>query len=382
MVISWRRVVVLAVIAGLSATRPAHADMSSIGRALEAKNYTKAAQELLSLAERGNGFAQTELGLLYKRAQGVVHDDSLAATWLRRAADQNSGLAQLQLAQYYAAGGPLAPDRGEAFFWAALAAERVADQEREAAAKLRDEMAAALDPARLDALRQRAAAWRPRFEDESATTRPVPSVGQGVPIKTGSGFYVGRNRVVTAYHVVDDCGWLALSHRGGPATVLAGDAVEDLAILEVDQPGGAAVEFSPEPTGDGAAITFVGYPGSDLKSPTPQIEHGAVTAARLAAERDAFAAASGSVTHGWSGGPVLDAGGRVIGVIRRLASKDELAASPGAPAKGIGVSATTGRVLRFSSEHRLEPPLTAVAGGPSRTPEEAAKAVVRVLCWR
>jgi hypothetical protein len=378
----WMAVATVAAV-GVLAPAAGHADMSSIRKMLEAKHFKRAGQELQTLAERGNGWAQERLGILLKKAEGITRDDEVAAGWLTRAANQNSGAAQLHLAQYYEAGGPFPRDAGEAFFWASLAEARLPDEEREAAVKLRDAMATELDPARLDELRGRLAAWRPRFEDESATARPTVAGGRGAPVKTGSGFYVDADRVVTDYHVVDDCGWLALGKDGVQATVIAGDGVEDLAILRVEKESKEVLELSTEPVAEGAAITFLGFPGKDQTSKQAKIERGKLAASRLSAEREAFSAASGTVTHGWSGGPVLDASGRVVGVIRRHPNPNELAAGPGTSTEEMSVSSTTSRVLRFAAEHDLAPPLAAAAtGSRSRTPEEAAKAVVRVYCWR
>src|SRR4051794_34558326 len=323
----WAAVAMAAAL-GVLAPAAAEADMGSIRKMLEQRRFKRAGQELMTLAERGNGWAQERLGILLKSAEGPLHDDKLAAEWLRRAADQNSGPAQLRLAEYYDTGGPFPHNAGEAVVWAALAEARLPDEGREPAARLRDRMAAELEPARLAALRARVAAWRPTFEDESATLRPT--VGQVAPAKTGTGFYVDADRIVTAYHVVDDCGWLALGKGGVAATVIAGDGIEDLAILRVEKPSAQFLALAPAPLSEGAAVDFLGFPGRDYTSRAAKIEHGTLAAARLSSERDAFSAQSGTVSHGWSGGPGIDGDGRAVGVIPRPPHPDQLAPRPGA----------------------------------------------------
>ena len=53
-------------------------------------------------AEQGNAYAQFNLGLMYKKGEGVSHDDARAFIWLRLAALQGLAFAQNHLgAMYY-----------------------------------------------------------------------------------------------------------------------------------------------------------------------------------------------------------------------------------------------------------------------------------------
>ncbi len=74
-------------------------------------------------ADRGDTEAQFGLGLKYGCGDGVVQDFSQAATWYRRAADQDHPLAQFNLAMMYAEGQGVPQDDVEAARWMRKAAE-------------------------------------------------------------------------------------------------------------------------------------------------------------------------------------------------------------------------------------------------------------------
>jgi Sel1 repeat len=86
--------------------------------------YVMALRRLRPLAERGDARAQSTLGLMYARAQGVPRDDVEAARWFRLAADQGNGEAQFNLGLMYAKGRGVPQDQAEAARWYRLAADR------------------------------------------------------------------------------------------------------------------------------------------------------------------------------------------------------------------------------------------------------------------
>lgn len=67
-------------------------------------DYLRAVQLLLPLAQGGNAQAQTRLGLMYFRGQGVREDDHAAFDWIQKAALQGHAEAQYHLGNLYAFG--------------------------------------------------------------------------------------------------------------------------------------------------------------------------------------------------------------------------------------------------------------------------------------
>ena len=61
------------------------------------KDYKEAFRLFLPLAEQGNTQAQSNLGLMYDKGQGVPQDDKEAVKWWRLSAEQRNERAQYNL---------------------------------------------------------------------------------------------------------------------------------------------------------------------------------------------------------------------------------------------------------------------------------------------
>ena len=72
--------------------------------AYERGDYTQAFEEFRSLAERGLANAQYNLGLMYKKGQGVARNYAKAVEWYAKAAEQGDAEAQFNLGLMYQKG--------------------------------------------------------------------------------------------------------------------------------------------------------------------------------------------------------------------------------------------------------------------------------------
>lgn len=98
------------------------ADFSQGVAAYNNGNFTKAADEFLIAAEKGDIRAQLNLGLLYDQGQGVEQDYAQAAHWYTRAADSGDAVAQSNLAAMYFQGLGVVQDDAKAAKWYGKAA--------------------------------------------------------------------------------------------------------------------------------------------------------------------------------------------------------------------------------------------------------------------
>lgn len=139
---------------------------------------------------------------------------------------------------------------------------------------------------------------------------------------SGTGFVIAPDRVVTNAHVVAGVDTPVVELPGQPARegrIVYFDAVDDLAVIAVDELGVAALPMT-STLGAGAAAVVQGYPfggpftmaGASVLSigtaPIPDI-YGTSTA-----PREIYALES-DVRPGNSGGPLLTAAGEVAGVV-------------------------------------------------------------------
>jgi Sel1 repeat len=86
-------------------------------------DYPRAIEMLTPLAERGSAVAQTKLGLIYARGEGVPLDEIAAFGWLTRAAEQRQSEAQFELAVMHRDGVGTPVNGKLAVYWFERAAE-------------------------------------------------------------------------------------------------------------------------------------------------------------------------------------------------------------------------------------------------------------------
>ena len=156
----------------------------------------------------------------------------------------------------------------------------------------------------------------------------------------GSGFVVQwkrpgggtETRVVTNYHVMAGA-QQATIERGTPsdpqtsammASLISADARDDIAVLRLDSSsaprlGGDGVEFRQEAPEEQEAVVAAGFPGVG-GDPSFQVSEGTVSNARFKASKDdpfgvgAYIQHTAAIDPGNSGGPLMDARGRVLGM--------------------------------------------------------------------
>lgn len=144
----------------------------------------------------------------------------------------------------------------------------------------------------------------------------------------GSGLVVGDGRqVLTNHHVVADASSLAVAFRdqqAAPARLVAGDALVDLALLELESsaPDHPPVTFATSPTRPGRPILAIGQPfglghtvTAGIVSGTARDHEDLGRPRGLAAHGYwSFIQTDASINIGNSGGPLVDVRGEVVGV--------------------------------------------------------------------
>jgi S1-C subfamily serine protease len=145
----------------------------------------------------------------------------------------------------------------------------------------------------------------------------------------GSGFVIDKaGHVVTNYHVVQGASKVQVSFSSQDqlaATVVGTDPSTDTAVLKVDAHARA---LTPLPLGDSDAV-IVGDPVYAIGNPfgfTRTLTSGLVSAVQRQIEApntlaiDHAIQTDAAINHGNSGGPLIDAAGRVIGVTSQIST--------------------------------------------------------------
>ena len=105
------------------------------------QNYAKAAEWYSRAANAGIADAQANLGAMYARGEGVEQDYDKAIHWTRLAAEAGHARAQNNLGVMYAIGeGDIKPDNRLAYLWFSLAAGQGFDEAKENRVRVEKDM--------------------------------------------------------------------------------------------------------------------------------------------------------------------------------------------------------------------------------------------------
>jgi S1-C subfamily serine protease len=196
-----------------------------------------------------------------------------------------------------------------------------------------------------------------------------------------------RGHVLTNAHVTAKCN--ALQVRAGDtaarASITASDRSADLALLTLAAPIAAEPAlFRAKPQAVlGEQVMIAGFPLQGLLSGGLQVGVGVVSALAGPHGDPHLIQIDASVLPGNSGGPVLDSGGRVIGVVAGVLRPED-AARAGAPwPPDIGFAVRGELVARFLKQTGVSYRTAAPASvDGAALAERAGRSTVRVECLR
>jgi S1-C subfamily serine protease len=151
-------------------------------------------------------------------------------------------------------------------------------------------------------------------------SEPVPAPAP-VPIlvSTGTGFFLGtKGHIITNAHVVDECDFSRILYRNNTYAVslIKVDQHNDLALLQstITDHRTAQLEIDRIPLLGEPVIAFV-YPLSSVFPSQPKVTDGILSSTIGLNDDSRYFKISTPIQSGYSGGPLLDNYGRVIGVV-------------------------------------------------------------------
>ncbi len=151
---------------------------------------------------------------------------------------------------------------------------------------------------------------------------PAAPGAQGTSV--GSGFFVDATHIVTNAHVVREARTARVEAANGAqeGLVVARDTALDLALVVVPNPGPGALKLGVDAAQPGVLAFAYGYGVLAGETSTLLVTRGTVSATQPEHSRLVF---DGRVNPGNSGGPLVDVGGRWIGVVvaKSLASQEQ-----------------------------------------------------------
>ena len=207
--------------------------------------------------------------------------------------------------------------------------------------------------------------------------------------RVGSGFFIAEDgSVLTSHHLVADCAGVSVAPSFGElalATAVVPDEQADLALLKTDVAPPGIAAFA---QGGGSAVmgsAFVsGYPEQGMVTVTPVLMPVEVLRQESDTPTGPAVIVRGAVRQGNSGGPLLDTGGNVIGVVVAKVDSVAMYKTTGEAVRDIGFVLPGDRVQRFleAQSVRYRQDQRQPLKPESRILEDTRAFMVQVGCWK
>lgn len=368
----WRSTIVLLGIVTLlaAASGTAGADMGSQctaslgtdGKLHSGADAGKVADACLTAAAGGDVQALYFAGLVLEQGIGKPKNKSQAEDWYRKAAKKGQPQAQFALGRLAEARN----DDDEALSWYGQAAQRHHGDALKAYLRLKTEDPEALMDSAIHAI------------------GIDPSLGSLDDLAgLGSGIVIGEKLVLTNNHVISGCAKVAIA-PGLPVRVKFADSEADLAVLQTDFPvGDIAVFAQNDEIKEGAEVYTAGFPGPGDSMPNFKMTTGQLANRGLGELDDENWRLTNAVAPGNSGGALMDASGRVLGVVVAHIPVTGIVKKDAPVGQQDGIAIRLGVVQRFLGHNKVA--FAQVAEGPVKTAADmrphAAAISVLVECF-
>lgn len=218
-----------------------------------------------------------------------------------------------------------------------------------------------------------------------APLQPRPATRQLT--STGSGFVVTTDgHLLTNFHVVSGCSSFGIRTVGGaeiPASLVAQDPANDLALLKSSRPFSQAAALRIEPPRLGEAVMVYGFPLSSVLASSGNMTVGNISALSGLRDDSRDVQTTAAVQPGNSGGPLFDSSGLVIGVVQSKLDAIRAASLTGDIPQNVNFAIRIALATSFLSANGVEPTLERRRPGvqPDDLSEGAQRVTAQVLCY-
>jgi uncharacterized protein len=340
----------------------------------------------LRAAEQGDAEAQYNSGLAYYHGRGIPQDYQQAVRWYRKAAETGNPDAQNNLGSMYDYGEGVPQDYIQAHKWFNLAASTASDNEkRERAVKNRNIVEKKMPPSQVAEAQRLAREWKPSADISAGRTEG--SVGSQLSM-SGTGIIVSRQGyVMTNQHVVEGCRTLR-AKAGGKVeqlSIVGIDARNDLAVLKLPHAADSMARFREgRNIRPGDPVVVVGFPFHGVLASEANVTTGTVNALAGLGNDSRYLQISAPVQPGNSGGPLFDQSGNVAGIVVSKFDAMKVARATGDIPQNINFAISGTVAKAFLDAHGVEYE-TAISTKKIEAAEigaSAKKFTVLIECYR
>ncbi|MCA3073640.1 MAG: trypsin-like peptidase domain-containing protein [Rhodocyclaceae bacterium] len=334
----------------------------------------------------GDAASMVAAGRMYALGRGVSPNGTEALAWLHRAAALANSSAFAWIANVYEFGrGGIWKNPTLAYVWYSAVPANGTPAAVKAAAEGKERLSKTMSAAEIADAEKR---WKTvvlntimsTINPQIATgTAPAGAGRTGV---YGSGVVVSEaGEVLTNEHVINSCARVRIQPSGAMMKVVARDARNDLALLRgeglalppVRLRAGRNVRLGDE-------VVALGYPLRGMLSSGTVVTTGIVNALTGLNDDTSMFQISATVQPGSSGGPILDRGGSLVGIVRaRL-----LPTGPASPQNvnfGINLATVSSFLDTHSVGYLMAQPGAKPPADTADLVERARRSTVQVECY-
>lgn len=253
------------------------------------------------------------VGRLYDLGFQVKRDKTEAARWYAKASSKGDLLAMTELGKMYEDGETLPQNTILAYAWYHLATEKGAKH----AKACRDRIALRLLPSQIATAQKEAQFLAQQQEvvpassgDRKNTTQLLNAIGTGFFV-TSDGYLVTAAHVVSKSAAVN----IAVGERTIPVRIVSVDDRNDIALLKAEGSFSALSLVPSRSVKLGGEVFTLGFPNVHLQGISPKLTKGVVSGLNGIQDDPSCFQISVAVQPGNSGGPLINTGGNVVGVI-------------------------------------------------------------------
>lgn len=195
------------------------------------------------------------------------------------------------------------------------------------------------------------AATGPAKQAAAPSPNAAPSKPGKAVTQTGTGFVVSTTgHVVTNQHVIDGCGEITgnlTGEAGVKLRLVSSDETNDLALLQAPSPFKDVALLRGNSVQTGNGVIAIGYPYHGMLTSDFTVTTGIVSSLSGLLNDTRHLQISAAVQPGNSGGPLLDLGGRLVGVVSGKLDGIRVARATGNIPEGINFAIKVGALRDF-----------------------------------
>jgi TPR repeat protein len=326
------------------------------------KNAHTAVEWYSKAAAQGDALAIDALGSAYENGRGVIKDTDKAVELHQQAAAKGYSGAFGSLSRLYFMKGLVTHNRHDwvlAYVWANIGAQYGGPDAKDDASE-RETLEARLTQAEIEEGQRLSSVWKPGIGLFRKPVAPATAIiGQAGerPTKqaTGTAFVVDKTGVaVTNEHVIHDCREMRLQGSDGIVKVLAVDAANDLALLQLpDRPATSATFSEADQLRQGDDITVFGFPLNGVLASGGNLTTGVISGLTGLHNNTAQFQITAAIQPGSSGSPVMNDHGDVIGIVSSKLSDAALAKASGSVGENVNFAIRGQELKSFLDANRV-----------------------------